>query len=82
MLNFISCVYSFAFEFCFLSSSFSLISFSSLFVFLLYFSLIHRKYVALKQQPKAKEWYHKAAELPFKGIAEEQLHQQAVTKAK
>jgi hypothetical protein len=40
------------------------------------------KYVALKQQPKAKEWYKIAVELPFKGVAEEQLHNQAVAKAK
>jgi len=44
--------------------------------------MIGETYVALKQQPKAKEWYRKAAEMPFKGAAEEQFHNEAVTKAK
>lgn len=41
-----------------------------------------KRYVALKQQPKAKEWYKKAADLPYKGAAEEEQHNQAVSKAK
>ena len=45
-------------------------------------SSTHLRYAALKQQGKAKEWYQKAAEMPFKGVAEEQLHKDAVSKAK
>jgi len=44
--------------------------------------LIGDTYVALKQAPKAKEWYKKASELPYKGAAEEQFHNEAVQKAK
>jgi len=39
-------------------------------------------YVGLKQKDKAREWYQKAAEMPYKGEKETQMHNEAAEKAK